>query len=51
MESEFITQEVFVEIHHNNIVPIIIDAAGSFINLTFDELEKAYLYAKEKLNK
>lgn len=50
MESEFVTSEVFVEIHKNNPVPIIISAEGAFVNLTLDELEKVYQYAKNKLD-
>jgi hypothetical protein len=32
-------------------VPIIIDAAGNFINISFEELEQAYLLAKLYLNR
>lgn len=47
MKYEQVSPEVFVEIQDTDTMPIIIEAAGVFINISFEELEKIYEYVKQ----
>jgi hypothetical protein len=49
METFEISKYVTMDITLSDDMPIIIDAAGGFININFDELEKAYNLAKKVL--
>lgn len=42
-ETISISDEVSVIIYETNTMPIVIQAAGAFVNVDFDELEKIYL--------
>jgi hypothetical protein len=49
MEYFEINKEVYLEINESDEVPIIIESAGSFININFNELEEIYKKAKSIL--
>lgn len=49
MKTKEISSTVIVDIDPNSQFPIIIESAGNYINITLDELERVYIFAKKTL--